>query len=356
MPPDDFDSTSLRSPPAFRRSGPAPPPRCCTKPAPTIAAAPTGARAQRVRELLERTAACTEPVEQQRLRRLVVTEYLPVARSLASRYSGRGVERNDLEQLAFLGLVKAVRRWEPGRSEDFLQFAVPTIVGEIKRYFRDHSWLVRPPRRIQELRAAINEAEQTYRHNDGTGPTESELADATGVSTRDIGEARSAASFCRPRSLDEGQGLGLALALGWGDEDPGAAPGRGPDHRAATAGHPDRPGAGGRADALQRRLVAGPDRHRDRRQPDAGVPLAAHHRRQAAVLDRDVTIASVAVVSRRSDGVGSAPARDRRSISGPSVGVGRQPAGLDQRAGHLVQLHVVLLGVAPQHRRTTSPG
>ena len=128
------------------------------KPAPTIAAAPTGVRAQRVRELLERTAACTEPVEQQRLRRLVVTEYLPVARSLASRYSGRGVERNDLEQLAFLGLVKAVRRWEPGRSEDFLQFAVPTIVGEIKRYFRDHSWLVRPPRRIQELRAAINDA------------------------------------------------------------------------------------------------------------------------------------------------------------------------------------------------------
>ena len=103
-------------------------------------------------------------------RKSVVTEYLPVARSLASRYSGRGVERADLEQLAFLGLVKAVRRWEPGRSEDFLQFAVPTIVGEIKRYFRDHSWLVRPPRRIQELRAAITEAEQTYRHRDGTGP------------------------------------------------------------------------------------------------------------------------------------------------------------------------------------------
>jgi len=145
---------------------------------------------------------------------------LPVARSLAGRYSGRGVERADLEQLAFLGLVKAVRRWEPGRSEDFLQFAVPTIVGEIKRYFRDHSWLVRPPRRIQELRAAITEAEQTYRHRDGTGPTESELAAATGVTPHDIGEARAAAACCRPRSLDEGQGLGLAMALGWGDEDP----------------------------------------------------------------------------------------------------------------------------------------
>ncbi len=213
MPPDDLDSASFPTAtallPARRPAG-----------SPTIASAPTGDRAQRVRELLERSAECTDPVEQQRYRRSVVTEYLPVARSLASRYSGRGVERADLEQLAFLGLVKAVRRWQPGRSEDFLQFAVPTIVGEIKRYFRDHSWLVRPPRRIQELRAAINEAEQTYRHSDGTGPSESELASVTGVSSRDIGEARAAAACCRPRSLDEGQGVGLALALGWGDEDP----------------------------------------------------------------------------------------------------------------------------------------
>lgn len=187
---------------------------------PTIATAPTGERAHRVRELLEDAAACTDPVEQQRLRRLIVTEYLPVARSLAGRYSGRGVERCDLEQLAFLGLVKAVRRWQPGLSDDFLQFAVPTVVGEIKRYFRDHSWLVRPPRRIQELRAAISEAEQTHRHRDGSAPSDAELASVTGASTRDIGEARSAGACCRPRSLDEGQGIGLSLALGWGDEDP----------------------------------------------------------------------------------------------------------------------------------------
>jgi RNA polymerase sigma-B factor len=188
--------------------------------APTIASAPVGDRAQWLRELLEYTAACEDPVEQQRCRRSIVTEYLPVARSLASRYSGRGVERNDLEQLAFLGLVKAVRRWQPGRSEDFLQFAVPTIVGEIKRYFRDHSWLVRPPRRIQELRAAISEAEQTYRHSDGTGPSDAELAEVTGVTPHDIDEARAAAARCRPRSLDEDQGSGVTLAVGCGDEDP----------------------------------------------------------------------------------------------------------------------------------------
>jgi RNA polymerase sigma-B factor len=213
VPPDDLDSTSPRTSTALL------PPRR-TAASPTIASAPTGDRAQRVRELLEHSAECTDSAEQQAYRRKVVTEYLPVARSLASRYAGRGVERCDLEQLAFLGLVKAVRRWQPGRSEDFLQFAVPTIVGEIKRYFRDHSWLVRPPRRIQELRAAISDAEQTCRHADGTAPTERELATATGVSTRDIGEARAAAACCRPRSLDEPQGVGLSISLGWGDEDP----------------------------------------------------------------------------------------------------------------------------------------
>src|SRR6478752_5252392 len=186
----------------------------------TIASAPTGERAQRVRALLEYTFTCTDPVELQRCREQVVTEYLPVARSLAGRYAGRGVERGDLEQLACLGLVKAVQRWQPGRSEDFLQFAVPTIVGEIKRYFRDHSWLVRPPRRIQELRAAISEAEQTYRHADGTGPTDAELAEVTGVTPHDIDEARAAAARCRPRSLDEEQGSGATLAVSCGEEDP----------------------------------------------------------------------------------------------------------------------------------------
>ena len=137
-----------------------------------------------------------------------MTEYLPVARSLAGRYAGRGVERSDLEQLACLGLIKAVQRWRPGLCDDFLQFAVPTIVGEIKRYFRDHTWLVRPPRRVQELRAVIGEAEQQYRHTYGSAPSDRELAAATGASTEDIGEARASVACCRPRSLDEEQGAG----------------------------------------------------------------------------------------------------------------------------------------------------
>ena len=157
-----------------------------------------------------------------------MTEYVPVARSLAARYSGRGVERGDLEQLAYLGLVKAVQRWRPGRSDDFLQFAVPTIVGEIKRYFRDHSWLVRPPRRIQELRAAISEAEQSHRHRDGSAPTEVELATVTG---------RDAAGHRR------GPGGGRLLPAALAGRGPGPRPGPGPGLgrrgcRAAAGGGP----------------------------------------------------------------------------------------------------------------------
>ncbi len=185
----------------------------------TLAATPTGERAQRIRDLLEYTAVCDDPEDLQRCREQVVVEYVPVARSLAARYSGRGVERCDLEQLAFMGLVKAVQRWRPGRSDDFLQFAVPTILGEIKRYFRDHSWLVRPPRRIQELRAAIAEAEQLHRHRDGSAPQDAELAEVTGANLEDISEARVAVACRRPRSLDEDQGAGLAIAQSWGAED-----------------------------------------------------------------------------------------------------------------------------------------
>ncbi|TKV57639.1 sigma-70 family RNA polymerase sigma factor [Nakamurella flava] len=190
-----------------------------SRPAATISSAPSRDRACRMRELLDEAESCVDERRQQRLRQQVVTEYLPVARSIAARYSGRGVERSDLDQLAYLGLVKAVRRWRPGLSEDFLQFAVPTIVGEIKRYFRDHSWLVRPPRRIQELRAAINEAEQHYWQRKGARPTDTELAKLCDTTEADVVEARGATTLCRPPSLDEQQGAGWAMAQSWGAQD-----------------------------------------------------------------------------------------------------------------------------------------
>lgn len=207
MPPDDFiDGSTLQLVRPQSAS-------------PTISSAPPRDRAIRMREMLDAITTCDDPAEQQRRRGSVIMEYLPVARSIAGRYAGRGIERADLDQLAFLGLVKAVRRWLPDRSEDFLQFAVPTIVGEIKRHFRDQSWLVRPPRRIQELRAAINESEQSHWQRHGARPTDAELAELTGATVGEVSEARAATLVCRPPSLDEEHGAGWAMAQGCGERD-----------------------------------------------------------------------------------------------------------------------------------------
>ena len=184
-----------------------------------FAAAPSDDRARDMRELLDGLADCDDEAERLQRRREVVLTYLPVAWSLAARYSGRGVDRSDLRQLACLGLVKAVDRWIPGRSEDFLQFAVPTIVGEIKRYFRDHLALVRPPRRISELRAVIEQASEHHWERHGRYPTSAELSELTGVSAEDLAEARSATLLCHPRSTDEPHGSDSTIAESFGSED-----------------------------------------------------------------------------------------------------------------------------------------
>lgn len=176
-------------------------------------------RSARVAALLAEMIDCQDPAKRRRLQSAVVVEHMGVAKSIASRYRGRGVERGDLEQLACLGLVKAVSRWLPGLSDDFLQFAVPTISGEIKRYFRDHSWLVRPPRRIQELRAAINVAERDFQDSGELRPTDELVGNKLGVREADIREARAAAGLCRPPSLDSDSGAGLFIAQQWSGED-----------------------------------------------------------------------------------------------------------------------------------------
>ena len=83
------------------------------------------------------------------LREVLVRRFLPLARHLAGRYVGTA-DREDLEQVAALALLKAIERYDPERGLAFSSFAVPTILGELKRYFRDHTWTVRPPRRLQE--------------------------------------------------------------------------------------------------------------------------------------------------------------------------------------------------------------
>src|SRR6478609_10813591 len=106
-------------------------------------------------ELFRRLAATDTPEESEQVVEQIVHLYLDLCSSMAGRYDGRGVEHEDLVQVARLALVKAVRRYEPGHAPSFAAYAVPTISGELKRWFRDRGWVVRPPRRLQELRADL---------------------------------------------------------------------------------------------------------------------------------------------------------------------------------------------------------
>jgi RNA polymerase sigma-B factor len=109
-------------------------------------------------------------------REALVERYLPLAQHLARRYPGGGDEE-DLMQVASLGLLKAVDRYDASRGIAFSSFAVPTILGELKRYFRDHGWSVRPPRDLQELSGQLASATDTLTAQLRRGPTPQELAE-----------------------------------------------------------------------------------------------------------------------------------------------------------------------------------
>ncbi|GAA2914566.1 hypothetical protein Acy02nite_17260 [Actinoplanes cyaneus] len=110
------------------------------------------------------------------LRDRAIEAWLPLAGHLSRRYANRGEPRDDLYQVAVVGLIKAVDRFETDRGVDFAGFAIPTIVGELKRHFRDKTWSVRVPRRLQELRLAITAANNTLSHTLGRAPTVADIA------------------------------------------------------------------------------------------------------------------------------------------------------------------------------------
>ena len=145
-----------------------------------------------------------------------------VADSIASRYYGRGVEDEDVDQVAREGLVKAVRRFDPTIRDDLLTFAVPTIRGEIKRHFRDLGWSVRPPRRIQELQQRVSPAQEQLEHELGRAPSPDEVAERLEVSRIEYDEALGAYGSFSLTSLDQAVGEnGAALGSLLGTEDPG---------------------------------------------------------------------------------------------------------------------------------------
>ena len=127
---------------------------------------------------------------------------LAVARSLASRYRDRGIDRDDLEQVAYEGLTKAARRFDQSAGYDFLAYAVPTIRGELLRPFRDCGWAVRPPRRVQEMQGSIMTSYGELTLQLGRSPRASDYAAHLDEALADVEEALAATGCFSPASLD----------------------------------------------------------------------------------------------------------------------------------------------------------
>lgn len=132
----------------------------------------------------------------------LVLGYLDLAEALAARFEARGRERADLNQVAYLGLVKAARGFDQSKGESFPAYAAPTITGELKRYLRDRTWVVRPPRHIQDLRSRMFRAEPELTQSLGRNPSVAELAGVLDEDPAAVQEAISASSSMHPDSLD----------------------------------------------------------------------------------------------------------------------------------------------------------
>jgi RNA polymerase sigma-B factor len=149
---------------------------------------------------------CVTVEAEEGLRRRLVLLHIPVATRLALRYRGRGQALEDLVQTAHLGLVKAAAAFDPSRGNDFLAYAVPTINGEVKRHFRDLGWDIRPPRRVQELRAVVERASAELTQALGRPPRVSEIAAHLGLAEDLVVECVASVDVYNVHSLDASVG------------------------------------------------------------------------------------------------------------------------------------------------------
>ncbi len=175
------------------------------------------------REATQRLLALTVDAsddERRALQDQIVEINMQIAVDVARRYRSRGVALDDLEQVAYLGLVKAARGFDPERETDFLSYAVPTIRGEVRRYFRDHGWTVRPPRTVQQAQARITAVESDLCQELGRAPRPTEIAERLDIDLGLVVEALAANGCFSPTSLDatpvDGEG-GIGERLGGDD-------------------------------------------------------------------------------------------------------------------------------------------
>jgi RNA polymerase sigma-B factor len=132
----------------------------------------------------------------------IALRHLGLAESVARSFSSFGPDAADIRQVAYLGLIKAVQRFNPARGVPFASFAIPTITGEIKRYLRDCCWVIRPPRHLQDLRTEAVRAAPVLAQRLGREPTARELAAELGAEESAVAEALTCSTSLRPESLD----------------------------------------------------------------------------------------------------------------------------------------------------------
>jgi RNA polymerase sigma-B factor len=193
-------------------------------------ASPDADRSEVTARLLARIGETSDESEQKLLQDEVVVLNMGVARAIASRYRDRGISQEDLMQAAYVGLVKAVQGFDCTYERDFLSYAVPTVTGEVKRYFRDYGWTVRPPRRVQELQAQISRASSELAQDLHRSPKPSEIAKFLDIEVESVIEALAADGCFTPASLDVPVGedgtTSLGELLGETDADLGRAEAR----------------------------------------------------------------------------------------------------------------------------------
>ncbi|MGW2620147.1 RNA polymerase sigma factor SigF [Streptomyces sp. NPDC001500] len=154
-------------------------------------------------DAFRRLAALPPGARRDTLRAQIVEAWLPMADRLAGRFRNRGENLDDLRQVAALGLVKAVDRYDPARGNAFESYAVPTVTGEIKRHFRDHMWTLHVPRRVQDLRNRVRCAGQELaRTTSGQRPTVAELAELAQLSEDEVRTGLEALESFSALSLD----------------------------------------------------------------------------------------------------------------------------------------------------------
>jgi RNA polymerase sigma-B factor len=178
-----------------------------------------------LRELHRRFHSSTDPEEKDRIKEQLVRAYESLVYFLARKFQNRGEPLDDIAQVGFLGLIKAIDRFDPDLGNEFSTFATPTIAGEIKRYFRDKGWSIRFPRRLQELHQQVVRVNEEMKNQLGHEPTVPELAQRLGVAPDDVLEAMEIGAAYRPVSIDasvtrdDSDGGGRQLGETIGGED-----------------------------------------------------------------------------------------------------------------------------------------